>query len=239
MHPIPCAGALVLVAGSSCFKQAQHGCGPMAPPFADHWSNAHGHTRRSLVKEIGPHNPIHLLHPFLHPPQMMDTTWHCSAITLLPHQHHVAELCSHCCQSLWRSRHSPSSSCHDDLASYGITVMMQWHPCHSTHPLHGYTPGPRQSQPASQPLAMTGPSACIMIRRGKPSVQLMLHDLMAQRKQYFPRSQSHLPRCCTKTSLEPPAQPAPSLAPPWSGASRRCRQAGAGTGTCSSHQCIF
>lgn len=140
MHPIPCAGELVLVAGSSCFKQDQHGWGPMAPPFADHWSNAHGHTRRSLVKKIGPHNPIHLLHPFLHPPQMTDTTWHCSAITLLPHQHHVAELCSHCCQSLWSRRHSPSSSlpqrprvlrhhCHD-----AVTPLPQHTPTARLHP---------------------------------------------------------------------------------------------------------
>lgn len=57
-------------------------------------------TQGGIVEEIGPHNPIHLLHPFLHPPQMMDTTWHVSANTLLPHQRHVAELSSHCCQSL-------------------------------------------------------------------------------------------------------------------------------------------
>lgn len=52
------------------------------------------------MEEIGPHNPTRLLHPCLHPPHMMDIAWHRSAITLLPHQHHVAELFSHCCQTL-------------------------------------------------------------------------------------------------------------------------------------------
>lgn len=38
---------------------------------------------RLLMEETGPHNPIYLLNPFVHPSQVTDTAWHRTAITLV------------------------------------------------------------------------------------------------------------------------------------------------------------